>query len=412
LNRGDTYHYTGQDDMAMADYNKTIELNPKFGWAYYFRGQIYIDRGQYDLAIVDCSKLIELMPKYVGNYYRGFCYYKKGQYDMAIADFNKAIELNPHDALAYSFRGIAYFDKGQYDMAMADYNKAIEFDPEGYRAYYFRGFAYHNNKQYDLAITDYSKVLQLTTDPRIIDYVNEQLASLGQLTQTTSVPSALTLGTIPLTIDTRWQLYNAYIIVEIDGTIEYQVTPQTLMAYGGSPLARYTWSKAMGGRSFPPGITVDSHTGVLKGTGGVLVEGTYTFDVEVSDGSQTETVVFIIKVAKYVKQSGPFPDPGLAYIDFQQAGMPTISLVNGRAGQPYAASLYVAGGKPPYNWFINQTNQSSFTLSGLTVDMSGGIVRGTISPTMSGQTIEFSVTVKDSTGATAIFGPIYTIKVR
>ena len=227
--------------------------------------------------------------------------------------------------------------------------------------------------------------------------------------KTTLIPSSI----IPLTIDTRWQPSDAYIVVETDGTIHYQVTPQTLMAYGGSPLARYTWGKATGGRSFPPGITVDSFSGVLKGTGMALQEGTYTFDVEVSDGSRTVTAAFTITVEKYVKQSGPIPDPGPPTIILQQAqGMSTIPLVDGKAGQSYAASLYVAGGAPPYKWSVDPTSQSNFAFSGLTIDMSGGIVRGTISPSMSGQTITFSVIVGDNTGATAIPGPIYTIKVK
>jgi hypothetical protein len=158
---------------------------------------------------------------------------------------------------------------------------------------------------------------------------------------------------------------------------------------------------------------VDSFTGVLKGTGGALQEGTYTFDVEVSDGSRTATAAFTITVEKYVKQSGPVPDPGPPTIVLQQAqGMSTIPLVDGKAGQSYAASLYVAGGEPPYNWLVDPTNQSNFALSGLTIDMSGGIVRGTISPSMSGQTIKFSVIVRDNTGATVIPGPIYTINVK
>ena len=221
---------------------------------------------------------------------------------------------------------------------------------------------------------------------------------------------------IPLTIDTRWRPGDAYIIAETDGTIQYQVTPQTLMAYGGSPLSRYTWSKATGGRSFPPGITVDSFTGVFKSTGGALVAGTYTFDVEVSDGSSTATAAFTIKEMRYDKKPGSIPDPGPGYVTFQQAlGMPTIPLVDGIANKPYAASLYVAGGEPPYSWFVDPTYQSNFALSGLTIDNAAGIVRGTINPTMAGQTIQFRVIVRDNAGDNAYSEPgnqIYTINVK
>ena len=221
---------------------------------------------------------------------------------------------------------------------------------------------------------------------------------------------------IPLTIDTRWRPGDAYIIVETNGDIHYQVTPQTLMAYGGSPLARYTWSKATGGRSFPPGITVDPFTGVFKGTGGALVAGTYTFDVEVSDGSHTATAAFTIKEERYEKNPGSIPDPGPGSVIFQQAlGMATIPLVDGIANKPYAASLYATGGEPPYSWLVDTTYQSNFALSGLTIDMAGGIVRGTINPSMSGQSIKFRVTVQDHTGDTAYSeedSQIYTINVK
>lgn len=228
-------------------------------------------------------------------------------------------------------------------------------------------------------------------------------------------PPTGTESVIPLTIDTRWQPMGAYIIVETNGTVHYKVTPQTLMAYGGSPLSHYTWSKPTGGR-FPPLGTIVDMNGVFRGTGGALAEGTYTFDVEVTDGSRTTTAAFTVTVERYVKQPGPIPDPGPPTAVFQQAlGMPTIPLVDGIAGKPYAASLYVVGGEPPYSWFVDPTYQSNFALSGLTIDMAGGIVRGTIDSSMSGKTIQFMVVVRDNTGdiaITEITRPVYTINVK
>jgi hypothetical protein len=219
---------------------------------------------------------------------------------------------------------------------------------------------------------------------------------------------------IPLKIDTRWSMHTAYIIVGADGTIHYQVTPQALMAYGGSPLARYTWGKRAGGR-FPPLGTIVDQLGIFKGAGEALAEGNYTFDVEVSDGSQTATASFPLRVEKIVQKNGSIPEPVPSAIFQQALGMGTIPLIDGKAGKTYAASLYVAGGVPPYSWFIDQTYQSNFALSGLTIDMAGGIVRGVISPAMSGQTIKFRVVVKDNTGDVAFTEPnsqIYTINVK
>jgi tetratricopeptide (TPR) repeat protein len=90
------------------------------------RGNAYLNKGQYDLAMADFNKAIEIDPKFAKAYNnRGDAYEKKGQYDLAIADFTKAIEVDPKFAFGYAFRGFAYGHKGQYDQAIADYVRAI-----------------------------------------------------------------------------------------------------------------------------------------------------------------------------------------------------------------------------------------------------------------------------------------------
>jgi len=234
-----------------------------------------------------------------------------------------------------------------------------------------------------------------------------------------STPSNVKKG-IQLKIDTRWEIPEALIIInKKEGTKEYQVTPVTLMAYGGSPgVNGYTWGKPIGGRFPPPGITIDALTGVLHGTGGALPNpGIYYFDVEVTDGTNRAIATLPITIKEYVVSdeegfSTPVPE-----IDFQQAFVDTIKLPNAKAGQPYGATLWVEGGDPPYLWIL-RPGYSDFTLAGLWLDQNKGLVRGTISESMAGKTIKFAVIVKDKNGKTALSlgprvdpGPIYEIYV-
>lgn len=381
---------------------------------YNNQGVALAEAGKYDEAIIEYNKAIELSPNYATFYNnRGAAYHNNKQYDLAIADYNIAIQLDPGKASTYYDRGAAYQNNKQYDLAIADYSKAIELDPNITQAYYNRGLLYKNKGQNDLAIADFNKVLQLTKDPNLIQSAKENLGSLGQsttiATQTTTTPIN---GTgIPLTIDTRFSPWDANIVVDTDGKSYYYVTSTTLMAYGGSPLSGYTWSKPTGGR-FPPIGTIVDPNGVFRGTGGALAAGTYTFDVEVSDGSHTATAAFTVTITKFEMKPGSFEPNPAANVDFsQELAVPTWPLVDGRAGQPYAASLWVMGGVPPYSWFLD-SDQGNFALSGLTIDMAGGIVRGTISTQLSGKTIKFRVIVKDSKGNTSKAGPLYTINVR
>ena len=91
--------------------------------------------------------------------------------------------------------------------------------------------------------------------------------------------------------------------------------------------------------------------------------------------------------------------------------MDSFQLPNAEAGQPYGATLYAVGGKPPYQWSLDPEYSTDFALTGLWLDPSKGLIRGTISDSMAGKTIRFAVIVKDSTGQTALGKPIYEIHV-
>ena len=164
-NRGIAYRAKGDNDSAIADYTKAIEINPKFARAsttaasptvprvtttapspttprpsrsiqsyasaYHNRGLAYRAKGDNDHAIEDATKAIEIDPEFTSAYYnRGLAYHAKGDNDRAIADQTMAIGINPRHASAYHNRGLAYRAKGNNDRAIADQAKAIEINKE------------------------------------------------------------------------------------------------------------------------------------------------------------------------------------------------------------------------------------------------------------------------------------------
>lgn len=113
------------DERAISDYTKAIELDPNDAYPYHHRGLAYYRKGDYSQAISDHAKGIELDPNNASAYYnRGLAYYKKGDFYPAIADFTKAIARNPDHAKAYYGRGLAYSKKGDRARASADRAKA------------------------------------------------------------------------------------------------------------------------------------------------------------------------------------------------------------------------------------------------------------------------------------------------
>jgi tetratricopeptide (TPR) repeat protein len=167
---------TADDDRALADLTKAIELSPNLFAAWKYRGGLYIEIREYDKAIADHTQRVRLDPDSAGAYMsRGIAYTGKGDYDKAIADYDRAVKLNPDFASAYNNRGNAYRNKGDYDRAIADYNQAIKLDPNLAKTYANRGVAYYDKGDYDRAIADYTQAIKL--DPNYaVAYGNRGVA--------------------------------------------------------------------------------------------------------------------------------------------------------------------------------------------------------------------------------------------
>lgn len=173
VNRGQTYYKQGYHDQAISEYSKALEIDPGNDVAYFNRGLAYRDRGwankstyDADMAIADFNKVIEMYPNYhrISAVYvaRGNVYSDKRNLDSAIYDYDRAISIDPNNALAYENRGLAYCKKDNFNQAISDYSKAIKLNPSKASLYLERGTIYFMKRDSDdLALSDLNKTIQL-----------------------------------------------------------------------------------------------------------------------------------------------------------------------------------------------------------------------------------------------------------
>ncbi|AFZ11447.1 Tetratricopeptide TPR_1 repeat-containing protein [Crinalium epipsammum PCC 9333] len=160
---------------SLAAITKAVQISPN-AEVYNQRGNIYPLQKQWDLAIADFNKAIEINPINADAYInRGFVYYNLKKWDLALADFNQAIQLNPQYVEAFFNIGLVNYEMGKTQEAIQRWQQVVNLDKK------------QAEPQMALAVAMYSKgesetafemaEVALCLDKRLADiaYFQEQL---------------------------------------------------------------------------------------------------------------------------------------------------------------------------------------------------------------------------------------------
>jgi len=125
LDRGMAYYDMHDDQAALEDFLKGIELAPSNPQFHFGVARIYDDRHEYQNAITFYTNAIAAKPNeaYLWSR-RGFAHFHKGNYLLAHDDFSQAIRLKPKRACYYSHRGLALYRLGRTKESQDDFAHA------------------------------------------------------------------------------------------------------------------------------------------------------------------------------------------------------------------------------------------------------------------------------------------------
>jgi tetratricopeptide (TPR) repeat protein len=110
----------GQLDEAMAEFRRTIELDPRLPHAHSNLGMCLQARGQLDEAMAECCRALELDPKLPHAHFNlGICLQARRQLDEAMAEFRRTIELDPGGSPGHEWLAEALLRSGRFAEARA-----------------------------------------------------------------------------------------------------------------------------------------------------------------------------------------------------------------------------------------------------------------------------------------------------
>jgi tetratricopeptide (TPR) repeat protein len=131
-------------DQAIEAYQRAITLRPHYADAHVGMGDAKAAKGENEAAIAHYQKALSLDPLNARvQFALGKIYYtEKGLYYEAVSAYKKAIDLDQYFLEARMGLGEIYEEKGLYKDAVAEYKKVIEVDPKHTAAHYNLALAY------------------------------------------------------------------------------------------------------------------------------------------------------------------------------------------------------------------------------------------------------------------------------
>ncbi len=160
--RGQLRADAGEKDLANADFQASLEFNPRHWRALHNRGVSFAQDGAFAEAFDDFSTVIQINPKYAKAFAnRATLYVQAKDLDSAIKDYRRAIELDEQFATAHVGLGRVYHMLGEWGTALEHLSAAIEIEPNSPDIICSRGDLQADMGRYGDALADYARTIEL-----------------------------------------------------------------------------------------------------------------------------------------------------------------------------------------------------------------------------------------------------------
>ncbi|PYM61580.1 MAG: hypothetical protein DMD79_12315, partial [Candidatus Rokuibacteriota bacterium] len=172
-------------DQAIEAYEKAVVLRPHYAEAQVGLGDARAAKGDNEGAIAHYQKALSLDPLNARVHFAlGKIYYtEKGLYYEAVNSYKKAVDLDPYFLDARMGLGEIYEEKGLYKDAIAEYRKVIETDAKHAGARYNLALAYEKVDPKE-AITQWERYIdlasQVATEKEWVDVARQHLKKLRE----------------------------------------------------------------------------------------------------------------------------------------------------------------------------------------------------------------------------------------
>ena len=167
-NLGNLFLNKGLNDRAIAEFRRSIEIDPSYVYGRFNLAAALIGNGDADHAIPELREVLNANPNHAKAYYElGNALSKTGKSEEAISAYQRALILQSDLSDAHCNLANLLLEKGKFEEALTHYRKAVELQPNNPGAHYNLAVGLVRNGQPQPAIAELRSALRL--DPNYPD---------------------------------------------------------------------------------------------------------------------------------------------------------------------------------------------------------------------------------------------------
>ncbi|ODV93185.1 hypothetical protein PACTADRAFT_51804, partial [Pachysolen tannophilus NRRL Y-2460] len=177
---GNSFSLLREPDEAIKCFEKAVQLNPNFAYAYTLQGHEYVSNDSFENALESFrSALLVDERHYNALYGIGMVYLKLGDFEKAEYHFRRAIDINPVNVILICCVGMVLEKLNKKDLALKQYTLAYKLQPLSALALFKRAQLLFSLRQYDEALLEFEKLQDLAPDEASVHFLLGQLYKLS-----------------------------------------------------------------------------------------------------------------------------------------------------------------------------------------------------------------------------------------
>lgn len=179
---GNCFSLQREHDIAIKFFQRAIQVEPAFAYAYTLLGHEFVLTEELDKALACFRNAIRVNKRHYNAWYGlGMIFYKQEKFNLAEIHFKKALSINPQSSVLLCHIGVVQHALKKSDNALETLNRALGIDPKNPLCKFHRASILFAKEKYKAALQELEELKQIVPKESLVYFlIGKVYKKLGQ----------------------------------------------------------------------------------------------------------------------------------------------------------------------------------------------------------------------------------------